>query len=272
MGEARKHTIEVYQVNLNKCYMAQVEIANKIGKDKAFLALIQEPYCYKSRPCLIPKGIDRITFNDKPRAMILASKHLQLKQVTHLCTQDAAVAITKLAGKNTVVASIYLDINLGVITKELQDIVNFAGSRRYSLLIGVDSNSHSKLWQSKNDNSRGRLLTDFIIENGINVENLGIIPTFECSTGKSIIDLTLTRGLALGIKKWRVCRQANHSDHNTIKFSLEDTVITLPPHRPWGKADWGLFENEIEKAELVWPEFVNTGVIDKLINDIYIDL
>ena len=45
-----------------------------------------------------------------------------------------------------------------------------------------------------------------------------------------------------GLTKWKVYKELNHSDHNTIKFQLETEMETIPVHRPWSKADWQAFK------------------------------
>ena len=261
--------IEVHQLNLNKCYLAQVEVANKIKNLSNFIMLLQEPYCYKGRPCLIPPGVYRLGSEDNPRAYILSSKSLGISKVSNLCTRDFAVGLTKFGGKQTLVVSAYLDILTTPVPRELINIIQFADRRRFALLVGIDTNAHSKLWMSRDNNSRGRALTDYIIENNLKVENTGSTPTFECSTGKSVIDLTLTRGLKLSIDGWRVCRDDNHSDHNTIKFKLRDEIIELPAVRPWDKADWSKFKEAIANIDFQLPEYVNYGVIDNLTKQVY---
>jgi len=192
-------------VNLNKCYLlAQVEIANKIKKLDNFLMLLQEPYCYKGKACLVPQNVDKIGHDDNPRAYILASKGLAVSKVTHLCSRDYAVGLTKLGGKQTLVVSAYLDILLSPISREMIDIIQFADRRRFALLIAVDSNAHSKLWMSRDNNSRGRIITE-----------------------------------------------------------------ELPPMRPWDKADWAMFSNEVSKSAIRLPEYINYGVVEKLVEQLY---
>ena len=262
--------IEVHQVNLNKCYLAQVEIANKLKKLDNFLMMLQEPYCYKGKACLIPQKVDKIGHDDNPRALILASKGLAVSKVTNLCSRDYAVGLTKLGGKQTLLVSAYLDILLSPVSREMIDIIQFADRRRFALLIAVDSNAHSKLWMSRDNNSRGRIITDYLIENNLKVENVGSEPTFECSTGKSIIDLTLSRGLKLQVNGWKVCKADNHSDHHTIRYHLKDEVLELPALRLWDKADWALFSAEAGKSNIRLPKYINCGVVEKLVEQIYV--
>jgi hypothetical protein len=256
-------------VNLNKCYLAQVELLNKLKKHADFIAFIQEPYTYKSKFCLIPQGMGRIAHLDSPRAAILFSKCLKIEQVTNLCSRDMAVGLVKLAGKQTLLASLYLDITCNPVSEDLLKLLDFAEQKRFALLLCVDSNAHGQLWMSQRDNARGRALTDFFIERNLKIENIGNTPTFECSTGKSIIDLTLSRGVRLTINEWRVCKVENHSDHHTIRFSLEDSVTDIDAHRLWDKADWSRFKALLEGKDIKLPEYINSGVIDNLVDQLY---
>jgi hypothetical protein len=180
-----------------------------------------------------------------------------------------AVGLGKLGGKQTLIVSLYLDITLTPVTEELISVIEYAESKRFAVMLCVDSNAHGRLWMSPKDNSRGRALTDFFIERHMKIENIGNTPTFECSTGKSIIDLTLTRGLKPKVNNWRVCKKVNHSDHHTIRFTIEDQVIYIEEHRLWEKADWDGFTSELAEAKIVWPEYINSGVLDNLVTRIY---
>ena len=46
--------VNVIQLNLNKAYNGGIDLLGKINKSKCFLALIQEPYCYKGTLAAIP--------------------------------------------------------------------------------------------------------------------------------------------------------------------------------------------------------------------------
>ena len=261
--------IDVQQVNLNKCYLAQVELGNKVSKLGTFIALVQEPYCYKTKVCLMPRATSVIASKDCPRALIISSKNLAIQEVSNLCTKDMAVGLVKLGGKQTLIASLYLDITCAPVSNDLLSLINFADQKRFALLIGVDTNAHGRLWMSSNDNSRGRAITDFIIENNIKLENIGSTPTFECSTGKSIIDLTLSRGLKLTVNQWRVCKKDNHSDHHTIRYCIEDYVMEIAEHRLWEKADWTMFQVLLQSQPIKHPEYINSGVVENMLDKVY---
>jgi hypothetical protein len=104
--------MEVLQLNLNKCRLAQIELNNKLKKISNCLALIQEPYCYKGRLSLLPSNISIFPSNKDggPRAAILINKNIQAKEITNLVSRDMAVCLAKLDNRTTVIASLYLDI------------------------------------------------------------------------------------------------------------------------------------------------------------------
>ena len=73
-------------------------------------------------------------------------------------------------------------------------------------------------------------LVEYIIQKGLELHNLGKEYTYDCSTGKSVIDLTLSWNLKTGLKGWKVSKGLNHSDHNTIKYTIETELKTIPIH------------------------------------------
>ena len=51
-------SISVLQLDMNKAYNAGIDLLGKINKAKCFLALLQEPYCYKGTLAAIPGRAD----------------------------------------------------------------------------------------------------------------------------------------------------------------------------------------------------------------------
>ena len=104
--------------------------------------------------------------------------------------------------------------------------------------MGVDSNAHSQLY-GPDTNKRGEAFEEFILMQGLLVENRGTMPTFETIRGdthlKSHIDVTLSKG-NVRIVDWAVCREYNGSDHNTISWSTLDKQLPVELIRPWKKA------------------------------------
>ena len=81
----------------------------------------------------------------------------------------------------------------------LKTALDYGEKRGYSILIGADTNAHSKMWGHET-NLRGAQFEDFTQDYDLQLHNTGRDFTFECKTGKSVIDITLSRNLKLKIE------------------------------------------------------------------------
>ena len=120
-----------------------------------------------------------------------------------------------------------MDIKSKPITDQLQAALEYCKTRGYSILLTADTNSHSKLWGNET-NTRGKKWEELIETEHLLVHNIGRIPTFESKNGKSIIDVTLSHRLPYTLDNWRVLRNYNGTDHNTIHYSLKGMEIEIP--------------------------------------------
>ena len=102
-----------------------------------------------------------------------------------------------LEGKKTVILSVYLDITQEDVPNHPRKAIEYCKQKRFSILVGIDSNAHSDVLGYSN-NKRGNELVDYIVQEGLELHNKGREYTYECSTGRSIIDLTLSWNLKLG--------------------------------------------------------------------------
>ena len=259
--------ITVLQLNMNKAYHAGIDLLGKINKTSCFLALLQEPYCYKGILAAIPSRADYIPSarTGGPRAAIYADKRLKIREVVHLCTRDLAVGGCVIGKKQTLVISAYMDINHNIRKYTLVDILEYRQEKRMGLIMAMDSNAHSTLWGHTN-NLRGTTLTEIISEYGLLLQNTGKEYTYECQLGKSVIDLTLTCNLGAGINNWKVSKTLNFSDHNTISYKIATEIIQMPATRAWAKADWTTFERRLEEQD--WPigETISEKNINTMVN------
>ena len=101
------------------------------------------------------------------------------------------------------------------------------------------------------------------------LHNKGREYTYECSTGRSIIDLTLSWNLQTGLNGWKVSKDLNHSDHNTIQYNLETELEVIPVHRPWNKADWQCIKTELERKEIYIPNKITPQRLEKMLDQYY---
>ena len=207
---------------MKKSFIAAVELAKRLTDKDDYICLITEPYGNKNRVGAVPSGAKTISYGkSQTRAAIMFSSEVGLLHIESLCNEDCAVGLLKLDGVLTLIVSTYLDIKKDVVPTWLDDIVEYAKKRGYALLIGMDSNAHSVLFGPES-NSRGEQLEEFIIDNGLAVENIGNTPTFQATRQSceiaTHIDVTLSKGLGSLIKNWEVNTNFNGSDHNTIEF------------------------------------------------------
>ena len=188
------------------------------------------------------------------------------------CNRDCAVALAKIGGKQTVLVSLYLDINLDVRPGWLDGLMAMIEDKKFPVIMGVDSNAHSVMY-GPDSNHRGNAFEDFILQYGMKVENSGRTPTFDTRRGnkeiKTFIDVTLTRDLTTDIHNWRVSTEYNASDHNNIHFEVvchkpEPEVI-----RPWSKADWSALGKELGEADYRIPKDMSMKKLDKLVSRLY---
>ena len=109
-------------------------------------------------------------------------------------------------------------------------------------------------------------MTEIISEYGPLLRNIGKEYTHDCQLGKSVIDLTLTCNLGVGILDWKVSRALNLSDHNTISFNIATEILELPATRPWAKADWDTFEKELEAHDWKPSEYFTEKKINQWVD------
>jgi ribonuclease HI len=214
---------------------------------------------------MIPQGSKVLpqTRTGQPRAAIYSS--LDIKEIGQLAHRDMAVGLTKIGGKQTMIISLYLDITQPALQDFLIKALEYGQAKRYSILIGADTNSHSKIWGNET-NKRGQELEEMIEKYHISVHNVGKTPTYDCKLGKSIIDVTMSVNLRVKLENWRVSTAMNHSDHNTIKYDIKTEVIKLPETLNYKKGDWEKFRKDMEQFELYIPEEISERKLDKMVD------
>ena len=85
---------------------------------------------------------------------------------------------------------------------------------------------------------------------------------------KRQIDVTLSHSLPGVVKGWHVSRQYNAFDHNYIFYDLDLNMETIPPRRPWHRADWTLFTEMLRTTEYYIPDTLTQKKVDKLLKQV----
>ena len=265
------------QINLHKAAQATLLVGQGLGGSKQTVVLVTEPHTNYNKITGMPKGTKAVFARQKdndppPRAGIIASTDTSLTAMEGWCNRDCAVALARIKGNQTVLVSLYLDINLDVQPAWLDDLMEMIDAKKYPVIMGVDSNAHSGLY-GVDSNARGNAFEDFVLQYGLRVENIGTTPTFEVRRGDKLIqthiDVTLTRGLPSGVINWRVDRKYNASDHNTIYFEVENNKLEPTLIRPWSKTDWELFSKTLADEKYDIPKGMSMKKLDKLVTKTY---
>ena len=265
------------QLNLHKAAQATMLVGRGMEGSRQSVLLLTEPHTVGNRIVGMPQGTKGIYMRPNaqapaPRAGIIISSDVKATVMESWCNRDCAVALARVAGKQTVIVSLYMDITLDVRPAWLEKLMKMVSDKKYALILGVDSNAHSSLY-GPNTNARGKLVEDFILEHGLSVENIGQAPTFETRRGNRIIqthiDVTLSRDMPNAVKNWAVNRDYNASDHNSIIFQIEEHKPEPELVRPWGKADWNELRRVLEGGDVRIPKDMSMKKLDKLVDRTY---
>ena len=257
------------QSNLRKSALATSLLSHELSL-KPRIGFVTEPHTAFKKVVGKPMEYNvypEIVCEEAPRAALYIPRSVKNVGLPHLSNPDCQAALLYLQTSIILIASVYLDINLTPTPAWLRELSEFAETKRYGILIAMDSNSHSTLF-GPTENDRGRQLEQFILGANFWVENRGITPTFQTLQAESFIDITITREVR--VLNWRVSSAYNASDHNTILFLL-DQVVSVPPRdvRPWKQADWGQFSQILRRPGYDIPARITCKKLDKMVSHLY---
>ena len=265
----------VIQANLQRSGLATDCLVRDIGvRHHPVIALIQEPYLGKQgKPLRIPAAFECYYGESNPRAAIIAHKSNLLLCPSYTSRDVTTCQITLETGEVAYLVSVYCDILVSELPKELLALLREQQSA--NIVLCMDSNAHSTLWGCQEPNSRGEMMEEFIMTNNLVVCNRGTEPTFATRRASSIIDITLcSSSLFNKIMDWRVNKGPYYSDHNRILFSL--STETTPTERSWvlKSADWGRFRDLMRQSsqKLKQPEYWTPDTVECATAQFYRDI
>ncbi len=183
--------LRVVQINLQHSKVASAELELPLLGD---VGLIQEPYI----TCCRPRCLDRnkgyaLAKKGRPRAAIYIHKMREAWLVEEFTKEDLCVCAIKVEGCTWYIVSSYLDINYDIRNNDgLGRLIDHCERGSVPLVIGMDCNAHSSLWDSVDVNKRGEELEELIMEKDLTVANCGEACTFETARAKTIVDITIT--------------------------------------------------------------------------------
>jgi len=158
--------------------------------------------------------------------------------------------------------------NIEPYIKHLNKIITALRGKK--LIIGMDANANSPLWNSEYLDHRGEELENLVLQQHLVVINKhSQPPTFQNIHGKSNIDVIFaTRECLRQIRNWKV-REAwlNCGDHNMITFKLAVGVLSINSETTSRfliqKADWDTFDKVLkDNLESKVADLENKEAID----------
>lgn len=252
----------IYQINLHKC---EVATAITPGKHKDAIYLIQEIYYTTSgKPGVRTKS--HFHGKNKSRAAIYLSALSSCTFVPMHDFTDTDIATGIIEGGSlrepTIISSVYLDIRKDTILPKFRELVEYCHINQKPLICGIDCNAHSLMWGCGETNVRGEELEEFILEEGLYVENVGTTPTWRRANQSSIIDITLSLNTRGRIGEWQVLPEHTLSDHRMINFRVDNLKHGKVLKRNYSKADWPVFRSIIESDLPEPPSEWNNDLIE----------
>ncbi|GBN19488.1 hypothetical protein AVEN_114452-1 [Araneus ventricosus] len=137
-------------------------------------------------------------------------------------SSNNVVAITAvIQDKKTLIVSVYCP-PLEDLEDTLADLEECLCYPNEGVIIMGDFNDKHPVWGGSTEDDRGILLLEFALAKGLAIlNNQDSPPTFDGSTGRSWVDITLADpATASNIFKWEVDAEPTCSDHRSISFSM----------------------------------------------------
>ena len=267
------------QLNLAKSKAAQASLAQHLvsWSCRPLFVFLQEPAISRGKVESIPRGLTCFATKN-PRAAILATTDLQVWALPTLTSPDVAACRWKTGNLNfpeIVVISVYSDINKPTISSELSKITTYCGTHHLPCIIGADTNAHSVIWGSPENNTRGDDYEAFIAGFDLSVLNTGSLPTFSTSRAQSIIDVSLVHVSLFDLAfNWYVSRDDYLSDHKCLSFEMKLPQQSLSAVKNWRRTDWSLFASRMQRSGSNWdaPSQWDPVILDQEVSKLSMEI
>ncbi|ESO92697.1 hypothetical protein LOTGIDRAFT_175659 [Lottia gigantea] len=171
---------------------------------------------------------------------IIVNRNVAQSEIT-LSSPLQVIAVRVTLHVPITICSIYLPPSLSLNLRELDDLVAQLPSPY--ILLG-DFNGHHSFWGSSDDNTRGKLIADFIYDNDLRIFN-DESPTYFCSKNQTFshLDLTISSPSLFQDFSWSVHDDLCHSDHYPVILRNDGpSPVDRPQRWKLSKANWPLFE------------------------------
>jgi len=252
-GNGNNSILVFTQINLHRAKAPSYQLIQYMKQISSDIGLLTEPWLNNNLDISGLDGLKLVYFKGdmRIRAAIAYNNNVNLWPMPEFCDNDVAAAMIKYENEEIVICSAYMDITINEIPQTLINLTKYCNRTNKKLIIGADTNSHSMLWGSIQNNARGDLIEAYIFGNCLEICNDGLEVTF---TGKNdefstYIDVTLTsHNLTQQIIEWKVdTDNSSLSDHRYITFKLNNfsTNNTTNTEYDVRTCNWNKFKIEI---------------------------
>ena len=244
------------QLNLLHCKKATFTFCRDLKEELTDISLIQEPWVKNGKIHGFGQLHDRLFYDrngGRPRAAIHVSPSVNALMLNQFSDDDIVtvrICRSPVDGGDFVVISAYLpyDSDFPPPGPSLARVISFCEREKIPVLIGMDSNSHHKIWGSSDINRRGEGLVQYLLATDLLILNRGGKPTFQNRVRKECLDITLaSRDLSDMVDSWRVTDSETFSDHKLIKFNLKGCFPNRKSYRNPRKTDWVMYRRFLEE-------------------------
>lgn len=270
--KTKTKNIRIVQGNLHRSETATTNLYHYLTKNRADIALIQEPNAKKRKIY----GFNRLKGNlfsdiksDRPRTCIFVKKNSNLTAfvIPKFCNQDLTTIRLEYKKDNrpatVIMASAYLPYpEPQRPAKMFKDLVEFCGKNKLELIIGSDANAHHTIWGSKDVNPRGKILSEYLSSTNLMLLNVGNTPTFVNKIREEVIDISLASPIVeRDVRKWEVSPEVTLSDHRWITFEIASDNEPPKKFRNPRKTNWEQYSNLLQES-LNFVPTASSSVLD----------
>ena len=261
--------IKCWQINLRHSKAATDHLVSEVAKLQTdIILMIQEPYLYKEKPTLKISNMVTHYCDKNNRALLVVPRTMTAWLINSLSNRDFCTCLIEdTKGKKILCTSGYMDIKYkeDEMLMLLEKICDYAKTNKHAQILCLDTNAHSTLWKSTQNNFRGNLLEDWILQNNLYVVNTGDIPTFVGHQGKTIIHITVVDNKSINmIKQWKVNQDDQLSDHRRLEFLIDFESKKKIVTRSYMKTNWNKFRKILrDSPRMVTPIIWTRKILEK---------
>ena len=155
-----RRSVRCIQLNLHHSRAATTKFNQLITEQQCDLAFLQEPYTIEGKLTGITRKYKVFSQGNGKRrsAIVVVDKQIDAILISQFSSEDITVMEFTQGKPNFIGISIYMDITrkIGTELYKIDQLLNFAKWK--AVILAIDSNARSKLWNDKIANKRGRIL------------------------------------------------------------------------------------------------------------------